>query len=732
MRCDSTSLAPLPAFFGRAFAILLVLALLAATIPPAGAQTAGQTAAQTAAPAAGGLAGHWEGNIELPGMKLAYDIDFAGSTDAWTGDITIPAQGAKDLPLADVLLSGESVSFRIAGIPGDPTFQGTLSPDGATIAGTFTQGGQSFPFTLASQESPVARARAALAGFDDVVEKGLAELHVPGVAVAILVDGEPVLMKGYGTRDREQNLPVTERTLFAIGSSTKAFTAFVLGTLVDEGRLDWDAPVQQYLPELRLKDKEIERNLSARDLVTHRCGLPRHDLVWYNNTELTRAEIVSRLAYLEPNHQLRETWQYNNLAFLTAGYLAEKITGKSWEECVRERIFAPLGMSASVFSVEEMQQAGDFALGYEEREGTVQRIPFRTITNMGPAGSINSNIEEMTRWVAVQLQHGACPETPLIQATTLAELHTPQMVIATPPNPEFPEMSSISYAMGWFVQPYRGHYRLQHGGNIDGFSAYVSFLPQDDIGFAILSNMNGTPLPQVIEYAALDRLLGVEGRDWIAEVGQKKNLGEQAEEVAKKAAVLEQVKGTKPSRRLGDYAGEYENPGYGTLRIEYENKSLAMILNHIRCPLEHWHYDVFNGAKGGDDPTFEDTKLQFLSDMEGGIEGLRVILEPSVSEIVFTRKPDARLSDPAFLAGLAGEYVLSDETVRLDLKGDRLVLVVPGQNPYDLVPSRGTDFKLKGLTGYTVRFVLGPTNEVEEVRFVQPNGVFTGKPKPRS
>jgi len=673
------------------------------------------------------LTGHWTGAIELPGKKLELDVDFAGAPGAWTGDISIPLQGVRDLALAEVRLDGSAVAFKIPGIPGDPTFTGTLSEDLTEIAGSFTQGGQTFPFSLTNGQSPAAAARAALEGFDAVVAQGLADLEVPGVAVAILAGGEPVLMKGYGLRDVEGNLPITEKTIFAIGSSTKAFTAFVLGTLVDEGLLAWDEPLLEALPDFRLKDKDIERHLTARDLVTHRCGLPRHDLVWYNNTELSRRELVARMAYLDANKDLRETWQYNNLAFLTAGYLAEVLTGKSWEDCVRERIFSPLGWTASNFSVAESRLAEDFALGYEERDGQVAHVPFRPITNMGPAGSINSNIEEMSRWVAVQLARGSFKGTSLIGAATLAELHTPQMVIASPPHPETPELPAVSYAMGWFVQPYRGHYRLHHGGNIDGFSAFVSFLPQDDLGFVILANKGASALPVLLERVALDRILGLEGRDWIAEARTKKDLGEAAQEEAEKKADLVRVKGTKPSHALADYAGDYEHPGYGLLRVELHGKQLGIVFNHIANPLEHWHYDVFNCVKGAEDPIFEETKLQFLSDVKGRIAGVRVALEPLADEIIFARKPDARLFDPAFLATLAGSYELIDQTVRVELKGNALVAVVPGQPPYDLVPERGTDFQLKGLTGYSVTFVLGPESEVAEVRINQPNGVFTAK-----
>ena len=679
--------------------------------------------AGAAAPAAE-LAGHWAGAIELPGQKLEIDVDLAARAGVWTGDITIPAQGAKDLPLAGIVVDGAAVTFAIANIPGDPVFRGELAEDGATLAGMFTQGGQSFPFSLTSGESPVARARAALAGFDVEVERALTELKVPGLAVAILAAGEPVLLKGYGLRDVERKLPVTPQTLFAIGSTTKALTAFVLGALVDEGKLDWDEPVRSYIPDFRLHDRDAELRITPRDLVTHRCGLPRHDLVWYNNADLTRQELVSRLAWLEPNKDLRETWQYNNLAFLTAGYLGEMITGQSWEDNVRARIFEPLGMNGANFSVHDSQQAPDFALGYEEKDGVVSRMPFRPITNMGPAGSVNAGAEDMARWIAAQLGAGGAA----IQAATLAELHTPQMVLAVPPDPEKPELPTASYAMGWFVQPYRGHHRLQHGGNIDGFTAFVSFLPQDDLGFVLLANKNETALPQLLERVAIDRLLGLEGRDWIGEALAKKAKSDAAATEAEKKADVARVKGTKPSHPLADYVGAYAHPGYGTVAVELRGKELSLTVNHITNPLEHWHYDVFNCAEGADDPALEDTKVQFLMDMKGNISGLRAPVEPMVEDVVFARRPDARLTDPVFLATLTGEYQLVNVRLRIELKGSALVAVLPGQPTYELIPVRGTDFDFKGLSGFSVTFDLDEKGAVRELRVTQPNGVFTATP----
>ena len=270
---------------------------------PAAAALAALTAAARvfAAPGAPSPEGRWQGAIELPGQKLEVVVRIAaGEGGVWSGEIDIPAQGARHLPLSafDVAASG-AIRFSIAGIPGEPTFRGTLSSDGAgaTLAGEFTQAGQKFPFRLARAAAAAVSSTKALDGFDAFVDGALQTWNGPGLAVAIVQDGEVVRAKGYGVRDVARNLPVTPDTLFAIGSSTKAFTVMSLAVLVDDGKLDWDTPVQTYLSRFALQDECASAGMTPRDLVTHRSGLPLHDLVWYN-APLTRAELFERLRYL--------------------------------------------------------------------------------------------------------------------------------------------------------------------------------------------------------------------------------------------------------------------------------------------------------------------------------------------------------------------------------------------------------------------------------------------------
>lgn len=374
------------------------------------------------------LEGHWQGSIDIPGMTLSINIDFSRNPDgSWSGNISIPAQKAKDLPLANISLAGKEVSFEIAGVPGSPTFKGTISDDGMKISGDFTQSGKTFPFTLKREASPSAKAQEALAGFEATVEKGLKSLNVPGVAMAVVVEDKIILAKGFGFRDVEKKLPMTKDTLLAIGSATKAFTTFTMGTLVDEGKLNWTTPVHNYIPWFRLYDLFASQHLTPRDLVTHRSGLPRHDLVWYNNYASSREEFVKRLPYLKPTADLRQKFQYNNLMFLTAGYLIEVITGQTWEEAVRSRVLNPLEMNRTNFSVLDSQKDSDLALPYREDEGKIEKIPFRNITNIGPAGSINSSVNEMSHWLIVHLNQGKYKGKSIILAQTIEDMHLAHM-----------------------------------------------------------------------------------------------------------------------------------------------------------------------------------------------------------------------------------------------------------------------------------------------------------------
>jgi len=475
---------------------------------------------------------------------------------------------------------------------------------------------------------------ARLKGFEAFVHKILAEHQVPGVAISIVKDGKVLYAQGFGLRDIKNGLKVTPQTLFAIGSCTKAFTSATMGILVDEGKLDWDKPVRQYLPAFVLSDDVASDRMKPRDLVSHRSGLPRHDKMWYRSP-LSRRELFERLRYLDLNREFREIYQYNNLMFMTAGILVETIAGTPWEDFARQRILTPLGMSETNFSVEDSKKAPDFATPYQIVLGTVEQVPFCNIDAIAPAGAINSTALDMARWVVLNLNKGRAGEgeTRIVSEAVLAQIHAPQVVV--PGSLKYDELFYGIYGMGWRISAYRGHLLIGHGGAIDGFSATVSMLPRDNIGLVLLNNLEDAPINSILAYNIYDRLLGLEPIDWNARV--KADLAAAKVDAEKKKK--EEEKGrkldTKPTHALEEYAGEYVHPAYGVFSITKEGGALSGTFHATTLALHHYHYDTFMVK---DDLAGIDQKLTFDIDAKGDIGSLSIKLEPEVKEIVFTRK----------------------------------------------------------------------------------------------
>jgi len=477
-------------------------------------------------------------------------------------------------------------------------------------------------------------------GLDAYVGSVLKEWKVPGLAIAVIRDGYVFVSKGYGFRDVEKSLPVTTRTLFAIGSNSKSFTVTVLGMLNDETRVDWDKPVREYLPDFRLYDRTATEQMTPRDLVSHRSGLPRHDLLWLASG-LSRQELYQRLRYLQPSRPFRSWYQYQNLMFMTAGYLEEQITGKKWEELVTERIFRPLGMQRSNCSVATLQKDSDHSLPYGEVGGKVERIPFRNIDAIGPAGSINSSVEEMARYIQFHLALGKEGDKQLLSEKNARLMQTPQMV-QPPGEVNYPELGPTSYGLGLAINTYRGHKMVQHGGGIDGFISQMTWLPDDGIGCMVLTNYSGdNPVPGLVTRFVVDRLLGLDPVDWAERTRAQQKKSEQRRSEARAKAEAERKAGTSTSHAAAEYAGRYENPGYGLAEVRADGTKITVHVVGLEVPLEHFHYDVFvvpeglPGTLGG----LGGRRLVFLYNKKGEVDRLAIPLEPEVDDIIFTRAP---------------------------------------------------------------------------------------------
>ena len=687
------------------------------------------------------LQGHWEGNIRLAGMELVVLVDLTFQPDGhWEGTIDIPAQAAKGLPLESIKVDGAKVSFQIQNVPGTPTFSGELT-DGK-IAGSFTQGGQTFPFELvrktvsAPSPQPKKSEQETLEEIRGLIKKEMEQWHVPGLSIAIVKDQKVLLAEGFGFRNVKSKQTVTAETIFAIGSSSKAFTATSVGIEVDKGKLKWDEPVKKYLPTFELHDEFASERMTPVDLLTHQSGLPRHDVLWYNN-QFTRQQLLDRLKYLEPNEDFREIFQYQNLMYMTAGYLAGHIEETSWEDVVGKGIFQPLGMNSSNFSVEDSKKTADYALPYryeqedvsKKKKAELKEIPFRNIDAIGPAGSINSNVRDMSRWVMMNINGGSFENKSVISKNQLSEIHAPHITIRGGIFAQlmtFPETPYLMYGMGWMIQPYRGHRLLHHGGNIDGFSAMVSFMPDDKYGLVILTNLDGNLMVNSLMLEIYDRLLGLDPVDWNS---RYKLVYEQFTQAARqsesKEAEILKKSGTKPSHSLAEYAGTYESEGYGKVSVKLDGQNLRMSYGELSSKVEHWHYDVFHATE---DP-LKGTKVTFLSNVRGDIDRLTIPMEPSVPEVVFTMMASESMFQRSFLQQFSGDYDLLGLTVTVQIRDDNeLTLTVPGQPTYVLVPYRGTEFNLKDQPSYSIRFTV-TNGKTTEAIFIQPGAVLTAKKK---
>lgn len=707
--------APTPAtdsFRRHAFTALLAALVL---LPLPSSTLAVPSAMQEASPE-----GQWQGAIRTPGPALEVVVDLArAGAPGWTGRIDIPAQGIEDRALTGIEAAGDSVIFSIEGIPGAPTFRGTLAADGDSLVGDFSQGGQTFPFRLGRSGPPQVAAGPGpaelLEGFDADVEEALDAFHVPGTAVAVVHQGEVVLSRGYGVRSRESGAAVTDSTIFPIGSMTKSFTSLLVGDLVEEGRLSWDDPVQEWLPEFRLERDYPSQHATPVDLLSHRTGVPRHDLLWIAweeaDTVVTREDFVRDLRYLEPTAEIRTTFQYNNFGYATAGLLAGRVTGSTWEEQVRERILRPLGMRRTNVSVDSTLARRDHASGYRvarRDSGQVEVIAMDHygIDAMAPAGAVNSSAAEMTRWLELHLNGGEADGERVVSTAAVERTH--RRVIPVQDGGDGPaagDVSRRSYALGWVAQDYRGHAMLQHGGGIDGFTSRMALLPEEDLGVVVLSNRVGSSFTRAVTLTAVDRMLNLEERDW---VGRFRKQAEQARKASGTGPSDTVRAAAPPSHPLADYAGAYRHPAYGAVRVSSAGDSLTARLGTLTFDLDHRHYETFDAT--ADYALVEGTgfPFQFETNRDGDVEALTVPMQPGAEALRFERQPPEQLRDPRFLRELTGTYRVAALGVEVDvrLRGERTLVFDQSGATAELVPLRETRFGVRGQEGISVEFLL--------------------------
>lgn len=505
--------------------------------------------------------------------------------------------------------------------------------------------------TAAAQDGPVGPP----AGLDALVAEVMEAFDVPGLSLAIVKDGRTVVVKGYGMRDLERPAPVDGHTLFGIASNTKAFTATALALLVEEGRIEWDAPVIRYLPSFRMSDPFVTAELTVRDLLVHRSGLGlgAGDLLLWPATTYTSEEIVRRLAEVPLSTSFRSAYAYDNVLYVVAGELIEEVSGLSWEEFVTTRILRAIGMPDAVTDHEAALATGNLAATHARIDGRMRRVSAHPSHNDKPAGGILASAADMARWMAVQLDSGrVAGGDPLFPPGTTRELWA--LVTPIPTRPPPPEAAPLradfnGYALGFVVRDYRGRKLVTHTGGLQGYVSRLTLAPELRLGVAVLTNAEEGAAFQVISQEVLDHYMDAPDHDWLATYRLLGTRRDSVVAAAERSAAAERDVASRPSLALAEYAGVFTDPWYGDVAVDVEDRGL--VIRFLATPalvgdLEHWQHDTFI-ARWRDRELRADAFVTFDLQPDGTIEEVRVVpASPSVDfsydfqDLVLTPKGD--------------------------------------------------------------------------------------------
>ncbi|MBM3417511.1 MAG: serine hydrolase [Bacteroidetes bacterium] len=555
-------------------------------------------------------------------------------------------------------------------------------------------------------------------GMDKMINQVLKEWNVPGVSITVVEKNKVLFTGGFGYRDYENKQPVTENTKFAIGSCTKAFTASLIGYLIKDFNLDLDAPVNKYFPELKFYNNELTTNVTVRDMLCHRTGLPRHDYAWYSGGMGNRDSMVKLIRYLEPNAPLRQTFQYNNLNYVALARLLEKNYQRNWEQLIEERLFAPLAMKSSTTGV--LSNAADYSFGYIYKNGKVQKLDFLPVnlSAIAPAGGITSTAKDMANWLLMWTNQGKFEGKEIISADFYKQAISSQMIAsANLPSKFMPDYYFFNYGLGWYTTNYRGHYGVGHSGNINGFSSFVSFLPTDSIGVFVSVNQNNSQVPRILTNIIVDKMIGAAFRDWNAILKQQGTNTVVGENTS--------AQGANPSHPMAAFTGIYKNEAYGNISIKEDKNGLSGVFNRWSLKIKHLHHNYFKFKIDAD--VFDETDAfegEFAITAKGDISLLKIPFESGVREIEF-KKQNALKSNQEEFKQYVGEYNFSGMTAKIYLtEANVLKALVPGQPEYELVPVRPDEFDVKGAKGVSIIFERDEKGNVPACLFVQPNGKF--------
>lgn len=463
---------------------------------------------------------------------------------------------------------------------------------------------------------------------DAYFEKARVDWQVPGLAVAIVTKDSILLSKGYGLKDVNKQDPVDANTLFAVASNSKSFTAASIALLVDQGKLSWDDKVVDHLPWFRLYDPYVTQNINLRDILSHRSGLVTFsgDLVWYGTTH-SRKEIIKRARYLKPRYGFRTTYGYSNIMYLTAGEVVSEVSGKTWDDFIKENFLKPLGMNSTLTSIKDFNEKSNAAQPHNDYKDKVIKIDYLDWDNIAPAGSILSSANDMSKWMQFQLNNGKVDEKQIVSEKNLNEMRQPHIMnpVSKAAQDLWPTTHFRGYGMGWSLMDYNGMKVMSHSGGYDGMISYTAFIPEANLGIVILTNKNSS-LYQPLFYSILDAFTGDSTRDWSAFYLERDKKSKEEQEKEKLEDAEKRVKGTKPTLELSKYVGTYKSKLYGEATVGLKDGSLY--LQFVQTPifhgkLNHWHYDTFS-IELLDVPSLPEGKVNFVLNAAGEVEQLRV------------------------------------------------------------------------------------------------------------
>lgn len=474
-----------------------------------------------------------------------------------------------------------------------------------------------------------------LRGIEQLINKKLTEYNVPSLSIAVVKEEDIIYQECFGFRDLHHSLSPNPQTRYAIASLSKSMTALCLGILKDEGKIDWDIPVVNYVPEFKMYDQYANLNVTLEDILSHKTGVARHDAALIERPIIRKStkELVECIAHLKPNKGFRTGYEYNNFMYIAASYIIERLAGMPWANFIKERVFEPLGMDHTSAILADLTQAENRALPYKEIEGKIVQISYANNDNAVGAGSVNSSIQDMAKWLSINIGKGEYRGRRLVSDKTMKEIHTPRTIISTPLENTFREMPLSAYCFGWILQPYRGHLCFQHSGGIDGFSSFQTFLPNEKLGIVLLSNLENTSLHIAVAAMIYDMILGYPETDWPARYMAKNKLMHVNKVNHKKSKEERREHETNSSQYLEDYVGVYENKGYGKLEIETCKDRLIMSFKGVRSEIKHDNYENYEVIYSGNP-----IRVYFMTTMKGEISAVCVDFEPSGESIEFIRK----------------------------------------------------------------------------------------------